>query len=186
MRHRGQQPSTIPETVDENNSLMGTPVKEGSIQISFPEDSPLKEESKINLLQDSRISKKLQKEATSNSRNDETVVVTKANKVKTADVLKKSYENFKTKLNHSGLNKEPEQPKSLIDRTPKSQRKEKAVNSKSNKYLLNLNKKYVSQSPNKLGNHSVLDEKADNRRSLSPLLYHGRTTLAPATAAPNR
>ena len=101
--------------------------------------------------------------------------------------MKKSYENFKTKLNHSGLNKEAEQPKSLLDRTPKSQRKEKAVNSKSNKYLLNLNKKYVSQSPNKLGgNHSVLDEKADNRRSLSPLLYHGRTALAPATAAPNR
>jgi hypothetical protein len=114
------------------------------------------------------------------------VVVTKANKAKTADVLKKSYENFKTKLNNSGLSKDAEQPKSLIERTPKSQRKEKAVNSKSNKYLLNLNKKYVSQSPNKLGNHSFLDEKADNRRSLSPLLYHGRAALGPANAAPNR
>jgi len=114
------------------------------------------------------------------------VVVTKANKAKTADVLKKSYENFKTKLSHSGLNKEPDQPKSLIDRTPKSQRKEKPMNSKSNKYLINLNKKYVSQSPNKLGNHSFVDERADNRRSLSPLLYHGRTALGPANAAPHR
>ena len=116
------------------------------------------------------------------------MVVTKANKAKTADVLKKSYENFKTKLNNNntGLNKEAEQPKSLIERTPKSQRKEKAMNSKSNKYLINLNKKYVSQSPNKLGNHSFLDEKADNRRSLSPLLYHGRTALGATNAAPNR
>lgn len=114
------------------------------------------------------------------------MVVTKANKAKTADALKKSYENFKTKLNNSGLNKEAEQPKSHVERTPKSQRKEKPINSKSNKYLINLNKKYVSQSPNKLGNHSFLEENAANRRSLSPLLYHGRTALGPANAGPNR
>lgn len=57
------------------------------------------------------------------------------------------------------------------------------MNSKSNKYLINLNKKYVSQSPNKLGNHSFLDENADKRRSLSPLLYNVRNALGKASAA---